>query len=95
MSLTPYAFSIGAIESELRLWARERQRSFQLGPPSGVLAHDSRTRISMPSHSKQPTEQSESTLAEEWQLRILRELHKKKPRPTVEQRKLLAAQTGL
>jgi hypothetical protein len=50
----------------------------------------------MPSHSKQPAEHSESTLAaEEWQLRILQELHKKKPRPTAEQRKLLAAQTGL
>lgn len=50
----------------------------------------------MRSHSKQPTEHGESpSAAEEWQLRILQELHKKKPRPTVEQRKLLAAQTGL
>jgi hypothetical protein len=50
----------------------------------------------MPSHSKQATEQSESPLvAEDWQLRILRELHNKKPRPTVAQKKLLAAQTGL
>ena len=50
----------------------------------------------MPSRSKQRTEHSESPLvAEEWQLRILRELHNKKRRPTVEQRRLLAAQTGL
>lgn len=47
----------------------------------------------MPPHSKQPTEHSESPL--EWQLLILQELHKKKPRPTVEQRKLLATETGL
>ncbi|KAH9997925.1 hypothetical protein BJV77DRAFT_1065013 [Russula vinacea] len=33
--------------------------------------------------------------AEEWQLRILWEMHKKQPRPTAEQRRLLATQTGL
>lgn len=47
------------------------------------------------SHSKQSTKHVESLAAEEWQLRILWELHKKQPRPTVEQRKQLAVQTGL
>ncbi|KAI9512385.1 hypothetical protein F5148DRAFT_898393 [Russula earlei] len=37
----------------------------------------------------------ESMLAEEWQLQILWELHQKLPHPTVEQRRLLATQTGL
>jgi hypothetical protein len=40
-------------------------------------------------------EPDESRQPAEWQLRILWELHKKQPRPTAEQRRLLATQTGL
>jgi hypothetical protein len=76
-------------------WARERQKAHRESKSTTYRALTV-TRISMPSHSKQRTERSDSPLAaEEWQLRILRELHEKKPRPTVEQRKLLATQTGL
>ncbi|KAH9969563.1 hypothetical protein BC827DRAFT_1160972 [Russula dissimulans] len=52
----------------------------------------------MSSHSRpstSSTERSESRVAEEWQLQILWELHQKKPHPTLEQRRLLATQTGL
>jgi len=56
------------------------------------------TRVSVSSHSGQPmpnNEPDESQQPAEWQLRILWELHKKQPRPTAEQRRLLATQTGL
>ena len=91
----PFTPPVQLPDSErLRIRARERQnigsRESKLTPRFTV------TRVLMPSHSKQPTEHRKAPLvAEEWQLRILRELHNKKPRPTVEQRKLLAAQTGL
>ncbi|KAH9980306.1 hypothetical protein BGW80DRAFT_1454804 [Lactifluus volemus] len=48
-------------------------------------------------HSTRPSsKRGESRLvAEEWQLQILRELHQKQPHPSIEQRRLLATQTGL
>ncbi|KAI0304450.1 hypothetical protein B0F90DRAFT_1815778 [Multifurca ochricompacta] len=55
--------------------------------------------MSMSSHFEQPMPSAKRGQsrppAEEWQLRILSELHKKQPRPSVEQKKLLAVQTGL
>jgi hypothetical protein len=54
--------------------------------------------VSVSSHSGQPmpnNEPDESRQPAEWQLQILWELHKKQPRPTAEQRRLLATQTGL
>ena len=60
---------------------------------------DMTTRVSMSSRSRRSTPSNERheprPSAEEWQLRILWELHKEQPRPTVEQRRLLATQTGL
>jgi hypothetical protein len=53
----------------------------------------------MSSHSRQSTLSNERVESqqppEEWQLQILLEQHKKQPRPTVEQRRLLVTQTGL
>ncbi|KAI0251977.1 hypothetical protein BJV78DRAFT_1206095 [Lactifluus subvellereus] len=55
--------------------------------------------MSVSSRAARPTpstKRGESRLpAEEWQLQILRELHQKQPHPSVEQRRLLATQTGL
>ena len=68
-------------------------------PTSGTQASDMTTRVSMSSRSRRSTASNERheprQPAEEWQLRILWELHKEQPRPTVEQRRLLATQTGL
>jgi hypothetical protein len=68
-------------------------------PTSGTQACDMTTRVSMSSRSKRSTPSNERheprPPAEEWQLRILLELHKEQPRPTIEQRRLLATQTGL
>jgi hypothetical protein len=66
------------------------------GSPSNIGSLSPQLMATKVSHSKQSTKHGESPLAaEEWQLRILWELHKKQPRPTVEQRKQLAVQTGL
>jgi hypothetical protein len=100
MSGTPYAF-YSPIQSEAVAGLRLDGHVSVKGPfgwttVGSLSPRLTVTRTSMPPRSKQPTEHSESPLAaEEWQLRILRELHKKKPRPTVGQKKLVAAQTGL